>query len=111
MTDLFLTLLSDVTSDYANNETNQFKVKLSPSLYLPGSGWKVSIAYAMLPKISLFKVSIRCVEKRLFQSGGFTQVGESRDMSRWGGFFQFPQTLVNFQSDSQYVVMLHFREG
>ena len=59
MTDLFLTLLSDVTSDYANN---QFQVKLSLSLYLPGSGWKVSIAYAILPKISffkeLFKVSI-----------------------------------------------------
>ena len=90
MTDLFLTLLSDVTSDYANNEANQFKVKRSPSLYLPGSGWKVSIAYAMLRKISLFKVSIRWVEKRLFQSGGFTQVRESRDMSRWGGFFQFP---------------------
>ena len=90
MTDLFLTLLSDVTSDYANNETNPFKVKLSPSLYLPGSGWKVSIAYAMLPKISSFKVSIRSVEKRLFQSDGVTQVGESRDMSQWGGFFQFP---------------------
>ena len=52
MTDRFLTLLSDVTSDYANN---QFKVKLSLSLYLPGSGWKVSIAYAILPKMSLFK--------------------------------------------------------
>ena len=52
MTDLFLTLLSDVTSDYANK---QFKVKLSLSLYLPGSGWKVSIAYAILPKMSLFK--------------------------------------------------------
>lgn len=90
MTDLFLTLLCDVTSDYVNNEANQFKVKISPSLYLPGSGWKVSIAYAMLPKISLFKVSIRCVEKRLFQSSGFMEVGESRDMSQWSGFFQFP---------------------
>ena len=55
MTDLFLTLLSDVTCDYADNEANQFKVKLSLSLYLPGSGWKVSIAYAILPKMSLFK--------------------------------------------------------
>ena len=32
-------------------------------------------------------------------------------MSRWGGFFQFPPTLVNFQSDSQYVMKLHFRQG
>ena len=55
MTDLFLTLLSDVTSDYANNEANQFKVKQSHSLYLLGSGWKVSIPYAMLPKMSLIQ--------------------------------------------------------
>ena len=53
MTDVSLTLLSNVTSDYANNKANQFKVKLSPSLFLPESGWKVSIA--ILPKMSLFK--------------------------------------------------------
>ena len=27
-----------------------------------------------------------------------------------GCIFQFPQTLVTFQSDSQYVVMLHFNQ-
>ena len=48
MADVYLTLVSDVTSDYANNEANHFKVTLSPSLFLPGSGWKVSIAYAIL---------------------------------------------------------------
>ena len=55
MSVVFLTLLSDVTSDYANNEGNQFKVKLNPSLMLPGTRWKVSIAYAVLPKMSLFR--------------------------------------------------------
>ena len=55
MSDVFLTLLSDVTSDYTNNEGNQFKVKLNPSLMLPGTRWKVSIAYAVLPKMSLFR--------------------------------------------------------
>ena len=53
MSDVSLTLLRDVTSDYANNKANQFKVKLSPSLFLPGSGWEVSIA--IVPKMSLFK--------------------------------------------------------
>ena len=53
MSDVSLTLLSDVTSDYANNKENQFKFKLSPSLFLPGSGWEVSIA--IFPKMSLFK--------------------------------------------------------
>ena len=32
MSNVYLTLLSDVTSDYANNEANHFKVKLNPSL-------------------------------------------------------------------------------
>lgn len=49
MSDVYLTLLSDVSSDYANIEASHFKVKLAPSLYLQGTGWKVSIAYAMLP--------------------------------------------------------------
>ena len=53
MSNIYLTLLSDVTSDYANNVANQFKIK--PSLTLSGTGWKVSIASAILPKMSLFK--------------------------------------------------------
>ena len=55
MSNVHLTLLSDVTSDYANNEANHFKVKLNPSLKLPESGWKVAIAYAVLPKMAVFK--------------------------------------------------------
>lgn len=32
MADVYLTVVSDVTSTYANNEANHFKVKLSQSL-------------------------------------------------------------------------------
>ena len=53
MSNVYLTLLSDVTSDYSSNVANTFKVK--PKLRLPGAGWKVSIVSAILPKMSLFK--------------------------------------------------------
>ena len=53
MSNVYLTLLSDVTPDYSSNVSNTFKVK--PKLRLPGEGWKVSIASAILPKMSLFK--------------------------------------------------------
>jgi len=53
MSTIYLTLVSDVTSDYASNVANQFKVK--PNLRLHGEGWKVSIASAILPKMTLFK--------------------------------------------------------
>jgi len=53
MSNIYLTLVSDVTKDYASNVVNQFKVK--PNLRLHGEGWKVSIASAMLPKMSSFK--------------------------------------------------------
>ena len=50
---VYLTLVSDVTSDYSSNVANKFKVK--PGLRLPGDGWKVSIVSAILPKMALFK--------------------------------------------------------
>ena len=50
---MYLTLMSDVTSDYMSNVANQFKVK--PNITLHGEGWKVSIASAILPKMALFK--------------------------------------------------------
>ena len=50
---MYLTLVSDVTSDYASNVANKFKVKTG--LRLHGEGWKVSIVSAMLPKMALFK--------------------------------------------------------
>lgn len=53
MSNIYLTLVSDVTSDYSSSVANQFKVK--PQLMLPRQGWKVSIASAILPKMALFK--------------------------------------------------------
>ena len=52
MKDEYLTLVSDVTSDYSGNVANKFKLK--PNLRLPGEGWKVSIQSAILPKMALF---------------------------------------------------------
>ena len=53
MSNVYLTLVSDVTSDYTGNVANKFKVK--PQLRLPGEGWKVSIVSAILPRMALFK--------------------------------------------------------
>ena len=53
MSNIYLTLVSDVTKKYTSNVANQFKVK--PQLRLPGEGWKVSVAGAILPKMPLFK--------------------------------------------------------
>ena len=53
MSNVYLTLVRDVTQKYPSNVANQFKVK--PQLRLHGEGWKVSIVSAILPKMSLFK--------------------------------------------------------
>ena len=53
MKDVYVTLVSDVTSDYSANVANHFKIK--PELRLPGEGWKVSIQSAILPRMTLFK--------------------------------------------------------
>ena len=49
MSNIYLTLISDVTQNYLSNVANQFKVK--PGLRLHGEGWKVSIVSAILPKM------------------------------------------------------------
>ena len=53
MSNVYVTLVSDVTSDYGSNVANKFKVK--PQLRLPGEGWKVAIQSAILPRMALFK--------------------------------------------------------
>ena len=53
MSNVYLTLVSDVSADYAGNVANKFKV--NPQLRLHGEGWKVSIVSAILPKMALFK--------------------------------------------------------
>ena len=53
MSNVYLALVSDVTKNYKSNVANQFKVK--PQLRLHGEGWKVSVAGAILPPMSLFK--------------------------------------------------------
>ena len=53
MSNVYLTLVSDVTSDYSGNVANKFKVK--PQLRLSGEGWKVSIVSAIVPRMALFK--------------------------------------------------------
>ena len=45
MSNIYLTLVSDVTKKYTSNVANQFKVK--PQLRLPREGWKVSVAGAI----------------------------------------------------------------
>ena len=50
---VYKTAVSDVTSDYAGNTANQFKVKLG--LKLPGKGWTVAVHSAIIPKMALFK--------------------------------------------------------
>ena len=53
MSNVYLTLVSDVTQKYPSNVAHQFKVK--PQLRLHGEGWKVSIVSAILPRMALFK--------------------------------------------------------
>ena len=53
MSNIYLTLVNDVTQNYASNVANQFKVR--PGLRLHGEGWNVSIVSAILSKMSSFK--------------------------------------------------------
>ena len=90
MTDLFLTLLSDITSDYTNNETNQFKVKLSPSLYLPGSGWKVSICLCHVTQNFLIQsVNPMCGKKAISERRIYAG-GRKQGHVAMGWFFSIP---------------------
>ena len=62
--EFYSTFVSDVTTQYKQNKAWKFTVK--PNLRLPGPGWKVSIAYALLPKMALFpsfqKTGVRLIE-------------------------------------------------
>ena len=93
MSNIYLTLVSDVTKKYTSNVANQFKVK--PQLRLPGEGWKVSVAGAILPKIPLFK-ELQSANVNLIELWGETEKQDG--------------TLVQFQSDSQCVIRLHFKK-
>ena len=81
MSNVYVTLVSDVTADYSGNVANTFKVK--PQLRLPGEGWKVSIVSAILPRMALFKELQS--EKNLIEmwydiEGG---VGSQRRLKTW----------------------------
>ena len=81
MSNVYLTLVSDVTSDYASNVANKFKVK--PQLRLPGEGWKVSIVSAIVPRMALFKElqsESNLIEMWYDIEGG---VGNQRRLKTW----------------------------
>ena len=50
--EFYSTFVSDVTVKYSGNKAWKFTVK--PNLPLPGPGWRVAIAFAILPKMALF---------------------------------------------------------
>ena len=67
MSNIYLTLVSDVTKKYTSNVANQFKVK--PQLRLPGQRWKVSVAGAILPKIELWGETEKAGQSDAWQKG------------------------------------------
>ena len=79
MSNVYLTLVSDVTQKYPSNVAHQFKVK--PQLRLHGEGWKVSIGSAILPKMALFK-ALQSETKNLiefwYDVDGVANLGERR---------------------------------
>ena len=76
MSNVYLTLVNDVTKKYASNVANQFKVK--PQLRLPGEGWTVSVAGAILPKMSLFK-DLQSANVNLIELWGETEKAGQSD--------------------------------
>ena len=76
MSNIYLTLVSDVTKKYTSNVANQFKVK--PQLRLPGEGWKVSVAGAILPKMPLFK-ELQSANVNLIELWGETEKAGQSD--------------------------------
>ena len=98
----------------------------SACIYLDQDG-KSLLPMSYYPKCPYSKTYLKCQFDRTFgmkqknqvnPMGGKMTISERRiytdgrkqDMSRWGEFFQFPYTLVNFRSNSQCVIKLHFRE-
>ena len=73
--------MSEVTSDYASNVSNQFKVK--PNLRLHREGWKVSIASAILPKMSLFK-DLQSADVNLMELWAETEKANQSGVSQKG---------------------------
>ena len=76
MSNIYLTLVSDVTKKYTSNVANQFKVK--PQLRLPGERWKVSVAGAILPKMPLFK-ELQSANVNLIELWGETEKAGQSD--------------------------------
>ena len=60
----YVPVSSKYTSEYIANVPWKFKVKVN--LHLPGQGWKVRIAYAVLPPMSLLK-SLQTVSQNLME--------------------------------------------
>ena len=81
MSNIYLPLVSDVTQNYASNVANQFKVK--PGLRLHGEGWKVSIASAILPKMSLFK-DLQSADVNLMELWAETEKANQSGVSQKG---------------------------
>ena len=81
MSNIYLTLVSDVTQTYVSNVANQFKVK--PGLRLHGEGWKVSIASAILPKMSLFK-DLQSADVNLMELWAETEKANQSGVSQKG---------------------------
>ena len=76
MSNIYLTLASDVIKKYTSNVANQFKAK--PQLRLPGEGWKVSVAGAILPKMPLFK-ELQSANVNLIELWGETEKAGQSD--------------------------------
>ena len=81
MSNIYLTLVSDVTQNYASNVANQFKVK--PGLRLHGEGWKVSIASAILHKMSIFK-DLQSADVNLIELWAETEKANKAGVSQKG---------------------------
>ena len=103
MSNVYVTLVSDVTSDYASNVANKFKVK--PQLRLPGEGWKVSIVSAILPRMALFKELQS--EKNLIEmwydvEGG---IGSQKRLRTWieGTDIQFLESLYKCRTGVDFM--------
>ena len=79
MSNVYLTLVSDVTAEHGSNVANKFKVK--PQLRLPREGWKVSIFSAILPRMALFKELQS--EKNLIEMWYDVEGGSQRRVKTW----------------------------
>ena len=100
MSNVYLTLVSDVTADYGSNVANKFKVK--PQLRLPGEGWKVSIQSAILPRMALFK-ELQSETQNLIQMWYDAEGG--RRLKTWidGGDLKFLESLYKCRTGVDFM--------